>query len=54
MKHVLTLVMAVTAGPLFAHEGAHVHPHANDPVWVPVILGLMVAALAIVLIRRSK
>jgi hypothetical protein len=48
------LALATTAGPLLAHEGAHMHPHADDPLWVPVALGLAVIALAIALRGRFK
>jgi hypothetical protein len=54
MKHALVLVLTVAASPLLAHDGLHMHPHANDPAWVPVIIGLAVVGLAIGLRRRFK
>ena len=56
MKRFLTsaLAVVVTASPLLAHEGAHMHPHATDPVWVPIFAGLTALGLAVVLYRRFK
>jgi len=34
--------------PALAHSGAHLHPHAGDPVWLPIFVGtVVVGALAL-------
>jgi hypothetical protein len=54
MKRILVLALTATASPLLAHDGMHMHPHANDPVWVPVVLGLGAIGLALALRGRFK
>ena len=41
----LTFALATFAAPLAAHEGAHVHPHGNDPFWAVAIVILAAAVL---------
>lgn len=52
MKHLLLPLAALAASPVFAHPGAHVHPHAESAV--PVLLGLAVIAVAAVLLWRAR
>ncbi|MDU8928071.1 peptidase M23 [Alisedimentitalea sp. MJ-SS2] len=55
MKPALTALVALTAAPAFAHSGAHMHPHANDPSWLPFLIGgLVVAGAAGLAWTRSK
>jgi hypothetical protein len=43
MKPLFTLVsLLLLAQPALAHTGDHIHPHASDPAWLPVALGLLV------------
>ncbi|MEP5009322.1 peptidase M23 [Roseobacter sp.] len=44
MKYFLTSAAALISTPLFAHEGLHMHPHASDPSWLPLIAGTVVVA----------
>lgn len=44
MKTTLTALALFAAAPAFAHSGAHMHPHANDPVWLPLLIGALTAA----------
>ncbi|MGR3635327.1 MAG: hypothetical protein ACU0BK_05300 [Shimia sp.] len=44
MQRFAIATFALTAAsPAFAHEGLHLHPHAENPVW----LGLMVGGLLV-------
>ena len=44
MKPTLTALALLAAAPAFAHTGAHMHPHADDPVWLPLLIGALTAA----------
>ncbi|MCE0505793.1 hypothetical protein LR948_10530 [Roseivivax sp. GX 12232] len=50
MRHLLIPAAALLAGPAFAHEGAHLHPH-DGAGWLAVTAALAVLALAGVLAR---
>lgn len=55
MKPILSSLILLAAGPALAHTGAHMHPHASDPVWVPLLmLGLGAAGAGLVLAVRRK
>jgi hypothetical protein len=55
MKYALTsFVLTALAGPALAHAGAHVHPHADSPLWWPVAAGVLAIALAGVVMARRK
>ncbi|MGR3547740.1 MAG: peptidase M23 [Roseovarius sp.] len=49
----LTFALATFAPPLAAHEGAHVHPHGNDPFWAVAVLSLAIVILAAAVLRRK-
>lgn len=49
----LTFTLATLASPLAAHEGAHVHPHGNDPFWAVALLSLAIVILAAAVMRRK-
>ncbi|PSL21191.1 hypothetical protein [Shimia abyssi] len=44
MKHLLAPITVLLATPTLAHEGVHLHPHASDPSWLPLIVGTVVVA----------
>lgn len=47
-RFAITALAATTASPVLAHSGAHLHPHAGDPIWLPLFLGtIAVGALAL-------
>ena len=54
MKYLIAPATALLATPVLAHEGAHLHPHAADPTWLPIVAGVLgVACLArLIWIRR--
>ena len=55
MKTALTALVALTAAPALAHTGVHMHPHAGDPSWLPLLIsGLVVAGVARLAWVRSK
>lgn len=55
MKSVLFAIAIAAATPAFAHSGLHVHPHADDPSWLVLLMsGLAVAGAAIVAWTRLK
>ena len=49
----LTFALATFAAPLAAHEGAHVHPHGNNPFWAMAMLSLAIVILAAAVLRRK-
>ncbi|MFC6589152.1 peptidase M23 [Sulfitobacter pacificus] len=53
MKTALFVLTPFAASPALAHVGTHVHPHANDPSWLPVLFaGLFIAAVTTVALAR--
>lgn len=50
----LTIALTLLATPVLAHSGAHIHPHADDPSWLPVILGSLAVTLAAAIVWRRK
>lgn len=54
MKKLLFPLAMLTAAPALAHEGAHMHPHANDPAWGAILLALAVAGVAVLLVQGRK
>ena len=53
MKTILTAIAALAAAPALAHPGVHIHPHAGDPVWLP-LLAIGLATLAAVTVIRAR
>jgi hypothetical protein len=53
-KTLIAALATIAAGPLLAHEGAHIHPHADHPVWLPVVIGLLAVGCALTLRGRFK
>lgn len=49
-----TSTAAFAASSALAHGGTHLHPHASDPIWLPVALGTLTMAAAAWLIWGSK
>jgi hypothetical protein len=43
----LTFALTIFAGPVMAHEGAHVHPHGHDPFWAVAVLAVAILAAAV-------
>ncbi|WP_204115439.1 peptidase M23 [Shimia biformata] len=54
MRPISVLALLFAAAPAIAHEGAHVHPHADSPVWLSLLAAALVAAAATVVIRGFK
>lgn len=49
----VTLPLVLIAAPVLAHSGAHIHPHADDPSWLPVILGsVAISVAALIWVRK--
>lgn len=48
MRYGATLLMVLASTPALAHEGGHLHmhPHGDDPVWLPLLLGALGIAAA--------
>jgi len=56
MKPILASLAVLATSPALAHTGSHMHPHANDPSWLPILItGLVIAgAAATVAVVRRK
>ncbi|MGH1354003.1 MAG: peptidase M23 [Thalassovita sp.] len=47
MKILSTAILtALIASPALAHDGMHLHPHANDASWLPLLAGSVAVGLA--------
>ncbi|WP_093091254.1 hypothetical protein [Shimia aestuarii] len=44
MKYLIAPAAALLTTPVLAHEGAHLHPHASDPAWAPIVVGTVALA----------
>ncbi|MBO6896698.1 MAG: hypothetical protein JJ868_04910 [Shimia sp.] len=55
MQRFAIAAMAATATtPALAHSGAHLHPHAGDPVWLPIAVGTVVVGALGLLVWNLK
>ncbi|MDG1067782.1 MAG: hypothetical protein P8P40_05290 [Sulfitobacter sp.] len=55
MKHLLApLVYVFTASLAAAHSSTHLHHHLNDPGWLPVVGGVLLIAVASVILATRK
>ena len=46
MKRIAAIALILSAAPALAHEGMHLHPHADDASWMPLIAGSIAIGLA--------
>ena len=54
MKYLAPAALLLSAAPAFAHDGMHLHPHADHPAWLPMILGSLVLGAAAWMIWGRK
>ncbi|NKW91190.1 hypothetical protein HGD87_01475 [Rhodobacteraceae bacterium R_SAG9] len=55
MQRFAIAALATTATtPALAHSGAHLHPHAGDPVWLPILVGTAVVGALALLVWNLK
>lgn len=45
-RYPIIALTILLAAPALAHEGAHLHPHASDPAWWPVLAGTLAMGTA--------
>lgn len=46
MKRISAITLTTLAAvPAMAHDGLHMHPHANDASWLPLIAGSIAIGL---------
>ncbi len=54
MFRLATPALMLMSTPVLAHSGPHMHPHANDPMWIQLLVGtLVVAALGYLVWTRQ-
>ena len=53
MRSFVVLTTILAAGPVLAHEGAHVHPHGIDGAWA-FLAGTLVGAAGILAVIRAR
>ncbi len=53
-RFAVTALSATLASPALAHSGAHLHPHAGDPIWVPLLVGTVVVGALGLLVWNLK
>jgi hypothetical protein len=54
MKTLTLLLAALWATPLLAHEGVHLHPHADHPLWSLLVLASAIVGIAAWLAWRRR
>ena len=54
MKYFITVLLAMTAAPALAHDGMHLHPHADHSSWLPLIAGSIAVGLVALLAWGRK
>lgn len=55
MKTLIAPLLTFAATPALAHSGIHIHPHADDASWLPLLFwGLLTAAVASLIWARLK
>ncbi|GAA6180190.1 hypothetical protein NBRC116594_16280 [Shimia sp. NS0008-38b] len=53
-RFAITAIATATAAPALAHSGAHLHPHAGDPIWLPLFVGTVVVGALGLLVWNLK
>lgn len=53
-RFAIATLASTAASPALAHGGAHLHPHAGDPVWLPVLVGSVVVGALGLLVWNLK
>lgn len=53
-RFAITPLAIAAATPALAHSGAHLHPHAGDPVWLPLLVGSLIVGVFGLLIWVKK
>ena len=55
MKTLIATFVTLSAAPALAHSGMHIHPHAGDASWLPLLAGglLTVAAASLIWVRTK-
>ncbi len=55
MQRFAIAALSITAAtPVLAHSGAHLHPHAGDPAWLPLLVGTVVVGALGLLVWNLK
>lgn len=45
-KLFVSFLVVVPASSALAHSGAHLHPHATDASWLPLVVGVLALGVA--------
>jgi hypothetical protein len=51
MKHLTVVATLLTAGPAFAHNGAHIHPHGSETSLL-FLAAILIAGAGLLAARR--
>ncbi len=54
MKRLTLMLTALWATPVLAHDGMHLHPHADHPVWSLIVLASAIVGLVAYLAWRRR
>lgn len=54
MKTVLATALALAAVPAMAHDGAHMHPHGLESVWLYALVALVASAVTSLAVRARR
>ncbi|WP_319824858.1 hypothetical protein [Thalassovita sp.] len=46
MKSLVAFVLILSAAPVWAHDGMHLHPHADHASWLPLLAGSLAIGTA--------
>lgn len=53
-RFLATLPLLIMATPLLAHSDAHIHPHADDPSWILIIVGALSVMAVVTFVWKRK
>ncbi|MBO9472912.1 peptidase M23 [Shimia sp. R10_1] len=53
-RFAVTALATATAAPALAHSGAHLHPHADHPIWLSLLLGSLAVGAFGLFMRKKK
>lgn len=54
MKRLILPFSTLWASPLLAHDGMHLHPHADHPLWTLLVLASAIVGIVAYLAWRRR
>ncbi len=54
MKRLAAISLILSAAPVWAHDGLHLHPHADHSSWLPLLAGSLAIGTAALIAWARK